>query len=370
MEGTRSEGEISTTESISGDSINSSNYQELDTTLIPEEAPSEASVEQGNAQIAQNLASSAIETARAVTINSGAITTSEQAQVWTANTNVQIENRNAALDIRAMLSEFTSTIEATQQQIKDSMITENKLRDMMQTEVLVPLKASIQKADERITKIETDHGQKIEAHEKAISDTNKKLQTTITDLTSQIESLKRSAVTTVQTNINPAILGRQNNVIIAGLPEEAPNSREDIDAKIKSISVELGCTISSIKARRLGKLDANKPNKVRQVLVEFTSHWEKRKFFSARSKLKDSENYSAVFFNEDLDKRTAELFYKGRSAKKSGKIKSIWTYGCQVYFSKLGSTQPIQLLSEDQLPPPTAAATPGADSTTHSRPGQ
>ena len=213
----------------------------------------------------------------------------------------------------------------------------------------------IKKADERIKKIETEHGLKIEANQEAISETNRKLQTTITSLTNQIESMKKSTATTTHTSINPAILGRQNNIVIAGLKEEEANRNEDLEAKIKKIAEELGCTVSSIKARRLGKLDANSPDKVRQVLVEFSSHWEKRKMFSARGKLPDTENYPRVFFNEDLEKLSAELFFKGlegRKAKKSGRIKSIWTYGCQVFFSKHGSTQPIQLVNENQLPPP------------------
>ena len=349
----RSDGEISTTESISGGSIESSEFietEEQPQTVLPQTG---ASVDPEIAKKSVTTSAAILETMHAAPLKSGA-TPSTSSNVWNASATTQIENTNAtALDIRSMLSEFTSKIEASQKQITDSMITESKLRDVMQTEVLVPLKESIQKADERITKIETEHGLKIEAHEKAISDTNQRLQTTITSLTTQIESLKKSAATTAHTSINPAMLSRQNNLVIAGIPEVTPSASEDINATIKAIAEELDCTISSIKARRLGKLDANKPNKVRQVLVEFSSHWEKRKFHSARSKLKNSANYSHVFFNEDLDKRSAELFFKGRSAKKSGRIKSIWTYGCQVFFSKHGSSEPIHLTDEEQLPPPT-----------------
>ena len=35
--------------------------------------------------------------------------------------------------------------------------------------------------------------------------------------------------------------------------------------------------------------------------------------------MKDTD-YSNVFFNEDLDKNSSELYYKGRQAKKQAKI--------------------------------------------------
>ena len=77
---------------------------------------------------------------------------------------------------------------------------------------------------------------------------------------------------------------------------------------------------------------------------------------AARSKLKNHENTSlqSVYFNEDLDKNSSELYYKARMAKKQKMIKSVWTYGCQVYFTKLGSEQPSLLTDSRQLPLPTS----------------
>ena len=153
--------------------------------------------------------------------------------------------------------------------------------------------------------------------------------------------------------INPAILGRQNNIIIAGLKEE---SGEDLNEEVKKLAIQLEVEISTIKTRRLGKIS---PNKVRPVLVEFTSHWEKRKFYSAKSTLK-KKKLDKILLNEDLDKESAKLYYLGRNAKKADLIKSIWTYGCQVFFTHKGpSTQPILLTSESQLPPSASSPAPG-----------
>ena len=51
-----------------------------------------------------------------------------------------------------------------------------------------------------------------------------------------------------------------------------------------------------------------------------------------------------------FDKQVPYFILKGRQAKKEGLIKSIWTYGCQVYFAKHGSEVPIALTAESQLP--------------------
>ena len=349
----RSDGELSTTESISGGSIDSSHFVEADGQSETASPQAEASVERS--EIAQNASEISVET----NVNMAATRpaqSSHSPNVWNANMSSTNENATAAaLDIRSMLSEFSNRIEVSQQQIRDSMITETKLRDVMQTEVLVPLQESIKKADDRISKIEADHGKKIEAHEKAISETNKQLQSTITRLNSQIESIKKSAASSTNKSINPALIARQNNLVIAGITEATPSGTEDLEEKVKAIATELDCTLSTIKTRRLGKLDANKPDKIRHVLVEFSSHWEKRKFYSARNKLQDTTDYKEVYFNEDLDKQTAMLYYKGRSARKAGRIKSCWTYGCQVFFSRHGSAEPILLTDEKQLPPPTTA---------------
>ena len=91
-----------------------------------------------------------------------------------------------------------------------------------------------------------------------------------------------------------------------------------------------------------------------------------KKLYAARSKLTaytvevnnvSTKPYKKVFFNEDLDKQQASLFYKGRQAKKNGLIKSVWTFGCQVYFANLGSQAPIALTAESQLPSHQIAAT-------------
>ena len=247
---------------------------------------------------------------------------------------------------------FNKKIEDSQQRFRECVVKD--IKDAIADDVLKPLQQSIEQANTKIANIEIDHSAKIRQNASEIERSKKELESKIKDIRQKMDTLRlhqpgtKGCVTTH--SINPAILGRQNNVIIAGLKEE---SGEDIQNEIKKLAENIEVEITSIKARRLGKAS---PNKSRPVLVEFTSHWEKRKFYSAKSKLKDIKNekdekiYDKLYFNEDLDKQSAKLYYLGRAAKKADMIKSIWTYGCQVFFSHKGSSTPIPLTSEDQLP--------------------
>ena len=143
--------------------------------------------------------------------------------------------------------------------------------------------------------------------------------------------------------------------MISGVDE---STNEDLQKKIKDIATAVDCELDAFKAKRIGKKSESNP-KPRQILVELGNHWDRKKLYAARSKLtsytveandESTKPYKKVFFNEDLDKQQASLFYKGRLAKKNGLIKSIWTFGCQVYFAKLGSQTPIALTAESQLP--------------------
>ena len=222
-------------------------------------------------------------------------------------------------DLRSLLGEFTSRIEETQRKI-----------------------------DANTSKI-VDNTNKLQSAELKIKQLQQQLAAT-------------SATSNPSSSFNPAILGRMNNIVVSGIVE---SQGEDLIAKLKDISSKLNCELSQFKARRLGKVksqqnDANTP-KPRAVLVELSSNWEKRKLYAARTKLKNTTDYSQVFFNEDLDKNSSELFYKARQAKKMHKIKSIWTYGCQVFFTNLGSELPILLTSPSQLPSTSIENVPAND---------
>ena len=247
------------------------------------------------------------------------------------------------MSIRNMLLEFSTKIESSQRTLAVSV--KDEMKEIK--EVLTPIKESIDEANRKIDIIERDHGAKIAENRNQIVDTNTKLHNAelrIQQLQQQISAHKPHAIN----SINPGIIGRMNNIVISGIKE---NQDENLKAKLDELAADLNCELSSFKARRLGKPKED-ATKSRQILLELSSNWEKRKLYAARTKLKNHSKSSlnSVFFNEDLDKSSSELYYKARQAKKSNKIKSVWTYGCQVFFTNLGSEQPILLNLANQLP--------------------
>ena len=255
----------------------------------------------------------------------------------------RMPRREEDSSIRNMLSEFSSKIESSQRTLAESLT--DKMREL--TDVLTPLKVSIDEANRKIDVIERDHGAKIVANTNQIVDTQAKLQNAEIRIQQLQKQLSEHRPHT-SNSINPGIIGRMNNIVISGIKED---QGEDIKAKIEQLASDLNCELSNFKARRLGKIKEDS-TKHRQILLELSSNWEKRKLYAARTKLKNHSNTSlkSVFFNEDLDKSSSELYYKARQAKKQAKIKSVWTFGCQVYFTKLGSEQPISLNLASQLP--------------------
>ena len=207
-----------------------------------------------------------------------------------------------------------------------------------------------------MTHIEQDHLTKITENANRIDTAREQLQQQITNLEQRLLNSPAPENAPSRHSFNPALLSRLNNIVITGVAE---STDENLQTKLREITGALECQIDSFKAKRLGKKNEN-VSRPRQILVQLGSHWDRKKLYAARSKLngyKDTNGqtpYDKVFFNEDLDKQQASLFYKGRQAKKNGLIKSIWTYGSQVYFARLGSEAPIALTSESQLPQPTA----------------
>ena len=337
----KSSGELSSTESISASSV-ASNISN-----ISADSTGHNEIHDGVFRSAIDISTESNSEANRHVDDVSSRARNSQGGTSTANDDKSM-GRSQRDDLRSLFAEFTIKIEDTQRKIA----TEFKEELIQVKEVLNPIRASIEEANQKIVAIEQEHITKINANTSKIIETNSKLlnaELQIKQLQQQISDNKSA---NSHNSFNPALIGRMNNIIVSGVKEV---QGEDLHTKIKDIATKLNCELSQFKTRRLGKIkrqqnDEDAITKPRAILVEFSSHWEKRKFYAARTKLKDTDTYSSIFFNEDLDKSQSELFYKGRQAKKQNKIKSIWTYGCQVFFTKLGSEQPILLTSASQLP--------------------
>ena len=359
-----SDGEISTTASISSES----NTSEIISDISKMTPNGDILIEND-----ENEANLSHDTMATTEIQNGGGTANSWSTNNTASSTGQLPPYSQTSEIRDILTEFHSKIsdkietsqnslkenfEQSQRDMRESIITE--FRGLVTTEVLSPLKNSIDEANNRIARLEQDHLTKITDNASKIENAKEQLQQQITALENRLtNSTSTPAEIPSRHSFNPALLSRLNNIVISGVEEESNESNENLKSKVQAIADAVQCELDAFKVKRLGKKNENGPRpRPRQILIQLANHWDRKKFYAARSKLKsyttdedpETKPYEKVFFNEDLDKQQASLFYKGRQAKIQGLIKSIWTYGCQVYYAKLGNETPIALTSESQLP--------------------
>ena len=200
----------------------------------------------------------------------------------------------------------------------------------------------------------TDLKQQVEEMRKEISTVK-----TSPGLKHQVEELKKemSAVKTIsvknEIRSEQANSGKLNNVIINGFEE---SESEDLQEKINVFTNQIECQIGSFKARRIGKKLENR--KSRLVLVELTSVWDKRKLMASRMSLRE-KGFPDMYFNEDLTKDQAGIFYQARQAKKTcPNIKSAWTENGVVLLRIEGRAQPIAVNNNEDIANITHSAEP------------
>ena len=286
-------------------------------------------------------------------------TTSEPLTRETTSEPLTRENQLVYTDmegIRSILVEFHGKIEDSQRTLRDNIL--DSVKDIMMNDIYHPLKTSIVTANQKIEELEQNHMQKIEANSSLIRNTKQELDSKIQELQRQLASRPPPTMPQSTPSVNPSMIGRLNNIVISGVAEEVG---ENLTLKITNIASALQCDIQSFKAKRLGTASTGK---TRSILVQLSSFWDRKTLYAARNRLKRNEATKNIYFNEDLDKVQSSLYYHGRQAKKQGLIKSVWTYGGQVFISQHGQTAPIALTSEAQIPinatstRPLAAATP------------
>ena len=83
------------------------------------------------------------------------------------------------------------------------------------------------------------------------------------------------------------------------------------------------------------------------MLIEFISHWDKRKLYLLRTKL-SKQGMPNVYINEDLSKPQSELFFLARKARQEKLIKSAWTFNGSIFIKRLNGAD-IMIISKTDL---------------------
>lgn len=118
--------------------------------------------------------------------------------------------------------------------------------------------------------------------------------------------------------------GKLNNLLITGIEEK---ENEDLQEVIKTMINKLEVAVDSFNAKRVGQ---KRENKNRSILVSMNNHWDKRKLYAARMKLRQ-KGMASTFINEDLFKLQSEIFFYARKAKQDKTIKTTWTTNGSVF---------------------------------------
>ena len=96
--------------------------------------------------------------------------------------------------------------------------------------------------------------------------------------------------------------GRRENWRLNGIPEnkqKAGDGEEVIIKVAKMLNVDLKSNDLQ-RAHRLGKKQANNPDKPRPIIVRFVSYKKRNEILFAKSKLKTNADYKHAFITEDL----------------------------------------------------------------------
>ena len=274
-----SDGEISTTASISSES----NTSEIICDISKMQPNSDILMK--NSEKNEENEHDTIVTAQQ---KSGAAGTSQSWSNAGSGSTSQLPSHSQTSEIRDILSEFHSKIsdkietsqnslkenfEQSQRDMRESIITE--FRGLVTTEVLSPLKNSIDEANNKIARLEQDHLTKITDNANKIENAKEQLQQQITALESRLTN-STPAESPSRHSFNPALLSRLNNIVISGVKEEASESNENLKAKVQAIADAINCEVDTFKVKRLGKKNGNAP-RPRQILVQVGSHWDRKK---------------------------------------------------------------------------------------------
>ena len=119
---------------------------------------------------------------------------------------------------------------------------------------------------------------------------------------------------------------RRNSLRIFGLAE---TEKEDTLSEAMDLfqnQMGLDIDVSGIdRVHRIGR----KGERVRSVIVKFTSYRMPNMVFHSKSRLK-ADRTKKIFIKEDLTKFRSELFFKTRQLKKKQQIADCWTFDGRV----------------------------------------
>lgn len=226
----------------------------------------------------------------------------------TCDTSVDVEAIT-----QSVMSVINDQIEGIKQSITDHV---SSSVEAMSKNIVEVIKESM---DKRMSSIEAE---------------NKRLQSQVQELRSELESTKLSFAATTDASEQ---YSRRNCLKIAGVCEADGEDTDEIVLNIAS-SLNLGLSLADID--RSHRIQSNKRNPTagpstypRDIVVQFVSYCSRNSLFRAKSQLKNSTDYSRIYINEALTSKRAELFKLARQLvkNKASNVISAWTFDGRVH---------------------------------------
>ena len=207
-----------------------------------------------------------------------------------------------------------------------------------------------------------------EAKLQPLLETIDELKTQITNKSTQIVKLQSELHAATSRIEALETYTRRDNLLISGLPVESyveaagsgtdneSTANESVERSVlKLFNEKMGVAVKSSDisiAHRLKKRNTNS-NQPPVTIVRFANRKAREAVYTARRRLRDVPTGTAkLFINEDLNKTTAELFYKARQLIRQKVLYSTWTSSCSVYVKDTAdpNCRPRKIASLGELP--------------------
>lgn len=142
---------------------------------------------------------------------------------------------------------------------------------------------------------------------------------------------------------------RRNNVELCCISEKVPDRQLEkyvIDL-MKSLKIEVQRS-DIVGCHRLGKFEQGK---TRNVIVRFLNRKNAYRLLGASKKLKDSVNHEfrRIYIIENLCPMNKKIFGALYKLKKTQKIKAVWSYNGNVFFTELHDEEPWKVLHIEEI---------------------
>ncbi len=135
-----------------------------------------------------------------------------------------------------------------------------------------------------------------------------------------------------------------NNLRIARLEEV---EGEDILGNVINLAKKMKIQLKPTDIKDVRRMGPKKNNKIRDILVKFTSTEVRDSLYQNRKLL--VHEAEPVFVNEDLTQRRSQLFYEARKLRKKARLFGTWSQQGNILVKVNQQSQPRQVANYTEI---------------------